>query len=169
MPWRCPLEFRRRVLDLVASGRSVASIAANLVVSDQTIQAWRRQPLIDTRVEPGLFSVEAAELRTAKRRIAAVETEAAVTRGRAAPISGRMRAGQSIRIPHGGAVGRTSVLLSLVGTRQGGASLRPPAPLVGPVGRGHLIAYRADSGDEVLSGHAQTPQEPHTPPRNDAK
>jgi transposase-like protein len=80
MPYRYPSEFRRRVLDLVASGRSVASIAADLGVSDQTIYTWRKQELVDTGVEPGLTSVEAAELRAAKCRIFELETELAVTR-----------------------------------------------------------------------------------------
>jgi len=80
MPYRYPPEFRRRVLDLVVAGRSVASIAADLGVSDQTIHTWRRQELIDTRQIPGLTSVEAAELSAAKRRIAELETELAVTR-----------------------------------------------------------------------------------------
>lgn len=62
MPYRYPPEFRRRVLDLIASGRSVASIGVDLGVSDQTIHTWRRQELIDTGAEPGLSSVEAAEL-----------------------------------------------------------------------------------------------------------
>jgi transposase-like protein len=80
MPYRYPPEFRRRVLDLVAAGRSVASIAADLGVSDQTIYTWRRQELIDTGIEPGLTTIEAAELRSAKRRIAELETELVVTR-----------------------------------------------------------------------------------------
>jgi transposase-like protein len=80
MPYRYPREFRRRVLDLIAAGRSVASIAVDLGISDQTIYTWRKQELIDTGVEPGLSSVEAAELRGAKRRIAELETELAVTR-----------------------------------------------------------------------------------------
>jgi transposase len=33
----CPAEFRRKVLDLVESGRPVAEVAALLGVSDQTI------------------------------------------------------------------------------------------------------------------------------------
>jgi len=33
-----PTEFRRKVLDLPADGRSVASIAHDLDVSDQTIE-----------------------------------------------------------------------------------------------------------------------------------
>lgn len=42
MPKRYPSEFRRRVLDLVASGRSVASVAEDLGVSAETIYTWRR-------------------------------------------------------------------------------------------------------------------------------
>ena len=80
MPYRYPFEFRRRVLDLVASGRSVASIAADLGVSDQSIYTWRRQELVDTGVETGVTSVEAGELCAAKRRISELETELAVTR-----------------------------------------------------------------------------------------
>jgi transposase len=80
MPYRYPPEFRRRVLDLIATGRSVASIAADLGVSDQTIYTWRKQELIDTGVESGLTTIEAAELRAAKRRITELETELSVTR-----------------------------------------------------------------------------------------
>jgi len=79
MPYRYPPEFRRRVLDLVAAGRSVASVAADLGVSDQTIYTWRKQELIDTGQEPGLTTGEAAELRAAKRRIRELETELVVT------------------------------------------------------------------------------------------
>ena len=80
MPYRCPPEFRRKVLDLIAAGRSVASIAADLGVSDQTIYTWRKQELIDTGQVPGLTTVEAAELRAAKRRMVELETELSVTR-----------------------------------------------------------------------------------------
>ena len=48
MPYRYSPEFRRRVLDRVAAGRSVASVAVDLGVSDQTIYTWRKQELIDT-------------------------------------------------------------------------------------------------------------------------
>jgi len=36
VPYRHPPEFRRRVLDLLAAGRSLASLCADLGVSDQT-------------------------------------------------------------------------------------------------------------------------------------
>ena len=53
MPYRYPLEFRRRVLDLLAVGRSVASLATDLGVSDQTIYDWRCQDASDRGLEPG--------------------------------------------------------------------------------------------------------------------
>ena len=38
-----PPEFRRKVLDLVESGRPVADVARDLGISDETIYSWRRQ------------------------------------------------------------------------------------------------------------------------------
>ena len=75
MPYRYPPEFRRRVLDLLAAGRSVASLSSDLGVSDQTIYNWRRQDAVDRGVEAGLTSSEKEELRAARRRIAELETE----------------------------------------------------------------------------------------------
>jgi transposase len=43
MAGRYPPEFRRKVFDLVASGRPVAEIAVALGVSNQTIYNWRAQ------------------------------------------------------------------------------------------------------------------------------
>lgn len=40
-------EFRRKVLDLLAGGGSVATVAHDLDISDQTIYNWRRQDRID--------------------------------------------------------------------------------------------------------------------------
>ncbi len=37
-------EIRRRVVDLVEAGRTVAEVAMALGVSEQTIGTWRRQP-----------------------------------------------------------------------------------------------------------------------------
>lgn len=80
MPHRYPPEFRRKVLDLLAAGRSVASVAFDLGVSAQTIYNWRRQDRIDRGETSGLSSSEQAELRAARRRIVELETELAVTR-----------------------------------------------------------------------------------------
>lgn len=87
MPRSYPPEFRRRVLDLVASGRKVAEVAQLLGVSDQTIYNWRRQHLIDTGQIPGTTSGDQAELVTARKRITELETELAIHR-RAAELLG---------------------------------------------------------------------------------
>jgi transposase len=80
MPKRYPPEFRRKVLDLIASGRRVAQVAADLDISDQTIYTWRRQDLVDTGQLPGTTSADNAELAAARRRIAELEAEVAVHR-----------------------------------------------------------------------------------------
>ena len=75
-----PTEFRRRALDLLATGRKVVDVARDLGISDQTLYTWRRQARIDAGVEPGLTSAERAELQRARRRITELETELAVHR-----------------------------------------------------------------------------------------
>lgn len=40
MPRRYPPEFRRKVLDLLKLGRTVAEVAAGLDVTEQTIYNW---------------------------------------------------------------------------------------------------------------------------------
>jgi transposase len=72
--------FRRRALDLVAAGKTVAEVARLLEVSDQSIYTWRRQELIDRGELPGLSSEEREELRAARLRIRELETELAVHR-----------------------------------------------------------------------------------------
>lgn len=75
-----PPEFRRRVLELVESGRRVAEVAADLGITDQTIYNWRRQDRIDRGLEAGLSSGERAELAAARKRIRELEAELAVHR-----------------------------------------------------------------------------------------
>jgi transposase len=75
-----PSEFRRRALDLLATGRKVVDVARDLGISDQTLYTWRRQARIDAGVEPGLTTAERAELQRARRRITELETELAVHR-----------------------------------------------------------------------------------------
>jgi transposase-like protein len=58
-----PPEFRRKVLDLVASGRTVSEVAFDLEISEQTIYSWLRQDRIDQGLKPGLTTPERAELR----------------------------------------------------------------------------------------------------------
>jgi len=53
-----PPEFRRKVLDLVEAGRSIAEVAQALGISAQSIYTWRRQDRIDRGLLPGLSSPE---------------------------------------------------------------------------------------------------------------
>jgi transposase-like protein len=80
MPRSYPPEYRRRVIDLIESGRSIAEVAADLEASDQTIYNWWKQHLIDTGRKPGVTSTDNAELIAARRRIAELETELAASR-----------------------------------------------------------------------------------------
>jgi transposase len=75
-----PADLRRRVIDLLATGRKVADVARAPGGSDQAIYGWRRQEQIDRRLEPGLSTVEKAELAAARRRIRELEAELAVHR-----------------------------------------------------------------------------------------
>jgi transposase len=75
-----PAEFRRRALDLVGAGKTVAEVARLLEVSGQSIYSWRRQEQIDSGELPGLSSAEREELRAARQRIRELETELAVHR-----------------------------------------------------------------------------------------
>ena len=98
MPYRYPPEFRGKVLDRLAAGRSVASLSADLGVSDQTIYNWRRQDAVDRGVEPGLSSSEKEELRSARRRIAELATELAVDRYMQDEGSNNLRVGHRRQI-----------------------------------------------------------------------
>ncbi|MDI9888562.1 transposase [Streptomyces sp. HNM0645] len=89
MPRSYPPEFRRKALDLVASGRRVAEVAQLLGISDQTIYIWRRQHLIDTGQLPGTNSSDQSELAAARKRIAELEAELAIRR-RAAELLGEV-------------------------------------------------------------------------------
>jgi len=70
-----PTEFRRKVLDLLDEGRSVAQVAHDLDISQESIYTWRRQDRIDRGLMPGLSSGEKAELSAARKQIADLEAE----------------------------------------------------------------------------------------------
>lgn len=70
--------IHRKFLDLVAAGRTVAQVAADLGNSDQAIYVWRKQQLFDTGQIPGATSTEQSELPAAKRRIRELEHEVAI-------------------------------------------------------------------------------------------
>jgi transposase-like protein len=96
VPKSYPPEFRRKVIDLVESGRPVAQVAVDLGISEQTIYVWRRQHLIDTGWLPGTTTAENAELAATRKRIVELETELAIHR-RASELLGKVVAQKQVR------------------------------------------------------------------------
>ena len=80
MPRRYPVEFRRKVLDLIEKGRPVAEIADQLGITAQTVYNWRNQNQVDRGLRAGASTSESAELTAARKRIRELETELAVTK-----------------------------------------------------------------------------------------
>ena len=80
MPRRYPVEFRRKVLDLIEAGKPVAEIAEQLGITAQTVYNWRNQDWIDCGLRAGVSTSESAELAAARKRIRELETELEVTR-----------------------------------------------------------------------------------------
>lgn len=64
-------------------------MACDPEISDQTIYPWRREVRIGKGLEPGLSSVEKAELAAARRRIVELETGLAI-RWPASELLGRV-------------------------------------------------------------------------------
>ena len=75
MPRSYAPEFRRRVVELVRSGRPVSVVAAEIGVSEATVYRWRGQDRVDRGERQGLSSVERVELAQARRRIRELEME----------------------------------------------------------------------------------------------
>ncbi|HEV2811049.1 MAG TPA: transposase, partial [Acidimicrobiales bacterium] len=80
MPRSYAPQFRAMVVEQVRSGRSVAEVAADLELSEGTVFRWVRQDRIDRGEVEGRSTVESADLRAAKRRIAELESELATVK-----------------------------------------------------------------------------------------
>ncbi len=80
MPRTYAPELRRRVIDLIESGQSVAEVAAMVEPTEQTIYNWWNRHLVDTGRRAGSPSIESSELLAARRQIAELEKELAATR-----------------------------------------------------------------------------------------
>ena len=63
-----PPEFRRRIVELVRSGRSIGAVAKEFEPSEPTIRKWIKQVDVDEgRREDGLTTAEREELRQLRR------------------------------------------------------------------------------------------------------
>lgn len=80
MPKRYSEDIRRKVLELVSTGRTVARVSADLGIAEQTIYNWRRQELIASGHAP-LTYTGLTELLEARRRITELERELSRLRG----------------------------------------------------------------------------------------
>ena len=85
MPKAFPEEFRR---DVVAVARkreaSLTQIAKDFGISEACLHRWLKAADVEDGVRPGVTSVEAVELRDAKRRIRVLEQENEILRRAAA-------------------------------------------------------------------------------------
>lgn len=86
MPRPYPPQFRRRALDLVASGRTVRDVAAALGIAESALHRWRQRDLVDRGLKPGPTSTENAELAEAHARIRDLEEEVKILRKAAAAV-----------------------------------------------------------------------------------
>lgn len=86
MPKPYPSEFRRRALDLGASGRTVRDVAAALGIAESCLYGWKSRDLIDRGLRPGTTTTESTELATAQRRIRELEDEVKILRKAAAAV-----------------------------------------------------------------------------------
>jgi transposase len=80
MPRYYAPELRRRVIDLIEGGRSVAEVAAMVEPTEQTIYNWWNRHLVDTGRKAGTPTIENTALVAARHRIAELEKELAATR-----------------------------------------------------------------------------------------
>ncbi len=80
-----PPEFRRRIVDLARSGRSLASLAKEFDVARQSIVNWVKQDDLDAgRRTDGLTTEERKELAQLRKRVRELEEEKAILKKAAA-------------------------------------------------------------------------------------
>lgn len=80
-----PPEFRRRIVELHRSGRSMASLAKEFEVSENSIRIWTKQIDVDEgRRSDGLTSDERAELQQLRREVRQLREEREILKKAAA-------------------------------------------------------------------------------------
>jgi transposase len=72
---RYPPEYRRRIIELVRSGRRVTEIAREFKLYEITIYRWLKQAKVDAGEQAGLTTDEKAELTKLRREVAELREE----------------------------------------------------------------------------------------------
>lgn len=70
-----PTEFKRRLVELLRSGRSASGLHAEFGVHEQTIRVWAKQMAVDEGLAEGLTTDEKAELARLRREVAELREE----------------------------------------------------------------------------------------------
>jgi len=71
-----PPEFRRKIIDLVRSGRTVNAVAREFEVARQSVTNWLKQDDLDSgRRSDGLTTADIAEVSKLRRRVRELEME----------------------------------------------------------------------------------------------
>jgi transposase len=70
-----PPEFRRRIVELARSGRSLSSLSEEFGCTDVTIRNWLRQADVDIGKSDGLTTDEKAELARLRREVRTLREE----------------------------------------------------------------------------------------------
>ena len=68
-------EFKRRIIELVRSGRRVTEIAREFELNEPTIYRWLKQAKVDAGEREGLTTDEKVELARLRREVAALREE----------------------------------------------------------------------------------------------
>jgi len=80
-----PPDFRRRIVELVAKGRTAEEVARQFEPSTQAIRTWVKQALVDAgRRTDGLTAEEREELRGLRRELRRLREERAILSNAAA-------------------------------------------------------------------------------------
>jgi transposase-like protein len=81
VPKPYPPEFRRRALDLVASGRSVREVATMLGIAESCLHRWKSRDLVDRGLKsPTPEQAESAAFKAARERIVELGNEVKILR-----------------------------------------------------------------------------------------
>jgi transposase-like protein len=85
MPKKFPAEFKRDVVTVARRGDlSVAEVAVDFGVSEESVRRWMRQADIDVGIKDGLTSAEQAEVVQLRRSVRRLEMENEILRRAAA-------------------------------------------------------------------------------------